>query len=517
MASTTDIDAIKSEVNNFEHAPSNGELETAGSTYETVVVGRTMRKVDWRLLPVLTVLYLLAFIDRGNIGNAKVAGMNTDLELTSKQYNIALTVFFFPYSIFEVPSNIVLKIMRPSLWICIIVFSWGVVMTCQGLVKNYDHLIVTRVLLGVSEAGFFPAANYLLTTWYCRFELQTRIAIFFSAASLAGAFSGLLAFAIEKMDGVGGYAGWRWIFILEGAATVLIASTLPWTLPDSPNTASFLNAREKEIIITRLEQDTGTSSGIVTNTEKFQWKHSKLSGFFPYTKSYSDVITSVKEGLLEWKIYVATIVFWGSAIPVYAFTYSAPSIILGLGYSSANAQLLTVPVYLVGVVSTVFFARLSDRSATRWKFIIIPFLIATCGFIALLAIPHPRFPGLTYAMLFCIPAGCYPPLVGVMAWSANNLAPSWKRAVGVAVLTSVGNLGGAIGSNIFMESQKPSYHIGYAISLTIVVLSIISTLGLRTAWKRLNDQRNLISEEEVRQQYTEDELLDLGDKSPLYR
>lgn len=115
------------------------------------------------------------------------------------------------------------------------------------------------------------------------------------------------------MDGVGGYAGWRWIFILEGAATVLIASTLPWTLPDSPNTASFLNAREKEIIITRLEQDTGTSSGIVTNTEKFQWKHSKLSGLFPYTKSYSDVITLVKEGLLEWKIYVATIVFWGSA------------------------------------------------------------------------------------------------------------------------------------------------------------------------------------------------------------
>lgn len=149
--------------------------------------------------------------------------------------------------------------------------------------------------------------------WYCRFELQTRIAIFFSAASLAGAFSGLLAFAIEKMDGVGGYAGWRWIFILEGAATVLIASTLPWTLPDSPNTASFLNSREREIIITRLEQDTGTSSGKVTNTEKFQWKHSKLSEFFPCRNAYSDVIPPVKEALLEWKIYVATMVFWGSA------------------------------------------------------------------------------------------------------------------------------------------------------------------------------------------------------------
>lgn len=118
-------------------------------------------------------------------------------------------VFFFPYAIFEVPSNIVLKLMRPSWWICILMVSWGIVMTLQGIVQNYHGLVVTRTLLGLTESGFFPAATFLLTTWYCRFEVQTRLSVFFSAASMAGAFSGLLAFGIEKMAGVGGLNGWR--------------------------------------------------------------------------------------------------------------------------------------------------------------------------------------------------------------------------------------------------------------------------------------------------------------------
>lgn len=113
----------------------------------------------------LTLLYVLAFLDRGNIGNAKIAGMSKDLDLSGVEYNLALTVFFFPYAIFEVPSNIVLKLMRPSWWICILMVSWGTVMTLQGIVQSYHGLIITRVFLGLTESGFFPAATFLLTTW----------------------------------------------------------------------------------------------------------------------------------------------------------------------------------------------------------------------------------------------------------------------------------------------------------------------------------------------------------------
>lgn len=154
--------------------------------------------------------------------------MNETIGLSGNQYNIALTVyvrlhtqvqndhlhwpsFFFPYAIFEIPSNIVLKLLTPSLWITILMISWGLVMTMQGLVQNYHGIIITRTLLGLTECGFFPAATYLLTTWYCRFEVQTRLAVFFSAAAMASAFSGLLAFAIDKMDGVGNLEGWRWM------------------------------------------------------------------------------------------------------------------------------------------------------------------------------------------------------------------------------------------------------------------------------------------------------------------
>ncbi|KAK5001211.1 hypothetical protein LTR66_000089 [Elasticomyces elasticus] len=486
------------EIEHSDHVHEAGLDDSNLPDYDDKETKRIMRKVDVRLLPMLTLLYVLAFLDRGNIGNAKVAGMNKELKLTGAQYNLALTVFFFPYAIFEVPSNIVLKLMRPSTWICLLMISWGIVMTLQGIVKNYHGLIITRTLLGLTESGFFPAATYLLTTWYCRFEVQTRLAIFFSAASMAGAFSGLLAFGIQNMDGVAGLHGWRWIFILEGLVTVAIGSTLHWTLPDSPATASFLTPGEKEFIARRLVQDAGTSAGKVATREGFKWRY-------------------LRDALTEWRIYLAVIVYWGNSICLYGFTYSAPTIINELGYTAAQAQLLTIPIYVLGVCSTIFFSVLADKHRTRWPFIVVPFSIALVGIIALLIIPHPKLPGLTYAFLFTIPAGVYPPLIGVLSWVGNNLAPSWKRATGMALLISIGNLGGAIGSNIFLARQAPSYKLGFGFSCGMISAAICGAFALRIAYGTSNKRRDKISEAEIRARYSEDELLEMGDKSPLYR
>ena len=143
--------------------------------------------------------------------------------------------------------------------------------------------------------------------------------------------------------------------------------------------------------------------------------------------------------------------------------------------------------------------------------------MASCAFIALLAIPHPRYPGLTYAFLFAIPAGVYPPIIGILSWVGNNLAPTWKRSVGMALLISIGNLGGAIGSNIFLEAQAPKYWLGYGFCLGILLAGIVATLLLRWAYGSLNKKRDQMTEAEVREQYSEEELLAMGDKSPLYR
>lgn len=148
-------------------------------------------------------------------------------------------------------------------------------------------------MLGVAEAGFFPAATFLISEWYLRFEVQTRLAVFYTSASLAGAFSGLLAFAIQKMNGIAGLAGWRWIFIIEGAATVAIGLTVIFILPDSPERASWLTPEEKRFLRARLEQDSGTAEGRVETLDHFKVKY---------------LVAALK----EWKIWFTVFIFWGN-------------------------------------------------------------------------------------------------------------------------------------------------------------------------------------------------------------
>lgn len=181
-----------------------------------------------KLIPWLSFLYLISFLgtvrdlesfvhtnhvfaDRTNIGNAKIEGLTEDLNLTTGTYNAALSLFFVSYAGFEPLTNILLKRLRPSIFIPIIMVLWGICMTCMGLVHNFSGLATARFFLGVAEAGLFPGVQYYLSCWYKRQEFGIRSAIFFSAAALAGSFGGLLAAAIAQMDGIGGKPGWAWM------------------------------------------------------------------------------------------------------------------------------------------------------------------------------------------------------------------------------------------------------------------------------------------------------------------
>jgi MFS family permease len=203
--------------------------------------------------------------------------MSTALNLIGFRYNTALTVFFVPYTLFEIPSNVMLKMIRPSIWISILVFAWGTVMTLMGTVSTYHGLVVARFFLGIAEAGFFPVATYLLTIWYQRYEIQRRMSIFYAAASLSGAFSGLLAYAIEKMNGISGLGGWKWIFILEGLIPVVVAFSLYFLLPDRPEAAKSLTTEEKEFIINRIALGTGSGRGRIMNNDKVSWKNIRVA------------------------------------------------------------------------------------------------------------------------------------------------------------------------------------------------------------------------------------------------
>jgi MFS family permease len=171
---------------------------------------KLLRKIDLHVIPYLCVMYLLAFLDRVNIGNANVFGLSKELDIVQgTKYNTALVIFFVPYILFEIPSNIILKKLKPRVWLSICMFGFGLVTMLQGFVQSYSGLLATRFFLGVFESGMFPGSFYLIGMWYRRHEAQKRYSFFFSSTTLAGAFGGLLASAIGKMDGVRGYKGWR--------------------------------------------------------------------------------------------------------------------------------------------------------------------------------------------------------------------------------------------------------------------------------------------------------------------
>ncbi|KAL7775455.1 hypothetical protein CFE70_009298 [Pyrenophora teres f. teres 0-1] len=228
--------------------------DTDATIIDLVAEKKLLHKCDLHVLPPLFLLFLLAFLDRVNIG------LTEDLEMigpNAYHYNIALFIFFVPYVLFEVPSNLVLKKLKPSTWLSLIMTLWGLSTIGMGLITNFEGLVAMRVLLGFFEAGLFPGCVYLISMYYKRYELQWRLTLFFSASIIAGAFGGLLAFAIAKMDGVAGYRAYRWIFIIEGIVTVVAGIITKFWVPDWPEDARFLNEEERALLLARLSADTG--------------------------------------------------------------------------------------------------------------------------------------------------------------------------------------------------------------------------------------------------------------------
>jgi MFS family permease len=183
---------------------------------DTEAEKRLVSKLDRYIVPSVMMAYLLCFLDRVNIGNARLYGLEADLGLTGSQYQTAVSLLFVTYVLVEVPSNLVLKKFTPSRWISIITVTWGIISTLTGIVQNFAGLVVCRLLMGLVEGGLFPGLTVYLTLFYTKKEIALRIAYLFVSSALAGACGGLLAYGIGFMDGIASMGGWRWIFIMEG-------------------------------------------------------------------------------------------------------------------------------------------------------------------------------------------------------------------------------------------------------------------------------------------------------------
>ncbi|EJF66980.1 MFS general substrate transporter [Dichomitus squalens LYAD-421 SS1] len=431
---------------------------------------KLMRRIDWHVVPWLSVLYLLNFLDRGSIGNAKLYHMTADLHITDKQYLIALTVFFFPYSLFEPPSNVALKKLRPSIWLSFIMFVWGITMTMHGLITNYAGLVGLRFLLGLAEAGLYPGVVFYMSCWYRRNELGTRVGVFFSSATIAGAFSGLLAAAIAKMDGVGGKPGWAWIFILEGLFTVLCAIASFFILSDFPDTAKFLTETERVWVIRRLQADMKFSAGGESFKMKYVW-----------------------QALSDWTTWLAMGIYMGFDGPLFAFSLFTPTIINQLGFQATAANLLSVPVYAWACIMTVVVGFWGDRVKSRAWINLGLFGSGLIGYIILICSKNPS---LSYFAVYLAASSIYP-TIRTHAWVASNVEGSYKRSAVLGMAIGWGNLNGAVTSNVYRAVDKPWYRLGHGIVLAYIAIGWLCSLTYYFHLKYENARRERGDRDEV--------------------
>ncbi|KAI8251904.1 putative transporter [Colletotrichum sp. SAR11_239] len=464
------------------------------SGFDQAATKRLLRKMDWALIPFLALLYLLSFLDRTNIGNARLAGIETDLGMKGLDYNVALSVFFPWYVAAEIPSNLAMKRFRPSIWIPSIMIAWGICCTLMGLVHNYAGLLAARMALGLAEGGLFPGITYYITMWYRRHECGFRMAIFFSAATAAGAFGGLLARGIVEMDGVGGKPGWAWIFILEGIITLAVAIAAFFIMNDYPATAKFLTTAEKEEVTHRLEQD-----------------RSALADEFDMVYFW--------DALKDWKIWVhmspRQLITIGIYTPLYSYSLFLPTIVQGLGYTNNTAQLMTVPPYVVACVCCISGGWLADRHRQRGIYMIFFCAIGIIGFIMLLA---SQSNGVKYAGCFFAASGIYPNVPQGVAWNGNNIGGSVKRGVGIAMHVGFGNLGGAIAGFLYQAKDKPHYYPGHGTLVSTMTMSMILSTFMTIYLRRENARRD--REYKDPSQYTAEEKAaerTKGDNATFFR
>ncbi|RTE76024.1 hypothetical protein BHE90_009516 [Fusarium euwallaceae] len=434
------------------------------------------RRIDRRLVVTCGVMYCISLIDRTNLSAAAIAGMSEDLVLIEDRYSILVLLFFITYTLLQPPATILLRRVGPRPFLAGICFSWGMTMIGHGLVRQWYAMIPLRLLLGAFEAGFFPGCLYLISTWYSRYELHRRYSGFYLIGVLANGFAGVLASSNYWFkDGVGNYRGWRWIFIIEGVVTVVIAAVGYFTLVDFPDRSTtkswnFLSERECQWVIRRISADRDDA-----DAEAFNLKKWAASG-------------------LDLKVWGFALCFCFVTTTSYSIAYFLPIILRGMGFSLAASQLLVAPPYVMACILMVIVSWIGDKYKTKAPILIVFGLLTIVG---LAIMGYTTSTGPRYFGVFLTTAAANTNLPTIMAYQANNIRGQWKRAFCSATLVGFGGIGGIAGSLVFRTQDAPLYRPGVYATIACNSLLIIIVVLLSIHFRRCNkkaDQGRMIIE-----------------------
>ncbi|KAL4778431.1 major facilitator superfamily domain-containing protein [Aspergillus varians] len=403
---------------------------------------RLVRTLDWRILPCTWVLYLLGFLDRANVSNAKTRGLEDDFGLTSSQYSIIVLVFFISYLVFEVPANMILTRVRPSVFLPGLALVWGTFAALMGATQNWSQLAGMRFLLGFAEAGFAPGCAFFLSSWYRRYELATRYAVLYTSVPLAGAISGLLAGVItDHMDGIGGLPGWRWLFILEGLGSVVAAIAIYLLMPDYPSTSKrFLTEQRSILACNRLAVD-GIALTQGSGAENIpHWAAFKMT-------------------CSDWRVWAQCFLFV-LVTGAQKMQYFIPTLVESFGWTGPSGQYHAIPAYMAALVYVVLCCYLADKFQRKWQFIAG---LSGTGCILFIAVATVHAKTAQYVLTifaFGTIYGCSPL---VKTWVSDVIPqPAAKRAVAIALINSIGNASSIYSSWLWPGKDAPRYIPGFA-------------------------------------------------------
>lgn len=410
---------------------------------------QTLRKITWRIVPFIMILYLIAYIDRVNIGFAAIT-MKEDLGFTASILGFGAGIFFLGYFLFEVPSNIILHKVGARIWIARVMVTWGIIAGGMAFVESSTSFYVMRFLLGVAEAGFFPGIILYLSYWFPARNRAGVIALFMAAAPIATAIGSPISAALLEMHGIMGLAGWQWMFLIEAIPAVILGVVVFFYMTDRPEKAAWLKADEREWLVKTMQAEEANKGD--------QQHHNIL------------------RGLANPRVLALALIYFGTSAGLYTLGIWAPQIIKELGVSSMTVGLLNAIPPIISVVAMILWSRHSDKTNERTWHVALACLTAAVG-LAIAASTGSMFGLIAALTIVNVGISCSkPPL-----WSMPTMFLSGAAAAtGIATINSIGNLGGFAGPAMigWVKDQTGSFAGGLYFVAGLLILSTVLTLIL---------------------------------------
>ncbi|PLB52109.1 pantothenate transporter [Aspergillus steynii IBT 23096] len=434
----------------------DANLMQARATLSSEEEKKLLRRIDWHLLPLLAVMYMVKTIDSNNVSNARVMDKDTpynimtELNMTSNQYNLVTTMYYIPYIIAEAPSNLLLKGVRPSVWQARVMISWGIVLCCHAAVVNRQGLYAVRFFLGLFEAGLWPGMLLQLCYWYRPDEMAPRIVLVTLLGNFSSVISGVLAFAFNGVL-ARGLSGWKWLILTEGVFTVVLGIFVFFFLPDFPSTASWLSEKEKAFIQARLPSNSPRAA-----EANFDLR---------------ELITTLKNK----RVWLFLLCWAFFTVGTTGLLFYQPTVIANLGFTSiAQTQLLNIPSAVFAVVLTIVFGIFADTGRIPQPSIPLGFMIVIQACYAVLY----TFPstGGVYAATIIATGFSSAWYTMMWPWRVQTTQGATGSAFAIAFANSYGQIGGAVGSQLFNSRYAPRYATSFGIAMGFVGMAIVMNL-----------------------------------------